>query len=172
MGVHHTHCLCKSQHFQGFSEALRRNSTSILLRLFNTAMRLKNDSYYPHMRLLRKILGVRRADGVQHVARNCHFASDTGYHAAAFGAHDPCQASRSIGSILGGGLVGSVGRSQGMSMNNGAPRIPACRLWSTRGGGGVVWSSEGMCGGRGVPSLNTFHCPWGTSRGEENKRRI
>ena len=35
-------CLCKSQHFRLLAiEALRRNSTTILLRLFNPAMRLK-----------------------------------------------------------------------------------------------------------------------------------
>lgn len=53
---------------------------------------------------------------------------------AAFGQCDPCQASSFIGSMLDGGLIGTGDRSQGMSRNNGAPKISLCRLWSTRGG--------------------------------------
>lgn len=47
-GANCIHCLCKTQHFQASSEALRRISTSMSLRLLNPAMRLKTDSCEPH----------------------------------------------------------------------------------------------------------------------------
>lgn len=86
-----------------------------------------------------------------------------GLFSSDFGHCDPCQASRIIGSMFGGGLVGTGDRSQGMARNNGAPKILPENFGVHVEGGGV-WSCEGLRGGRGVPNLNSFYRPWGKLR--------
>lgn len=71
---------------------------------------------------------------------------------AVFGARDPCQAARIIGSILNSGLVDAGDRGQGSPETTGHERIPH-ENFDVHVGSGVVGVASG---GRNVPNLNSF----------------
>jgi len=91
--------------FQASSEALRRNSTTILLRLFNPAMRLKCGSKLTRICSTLAALGGVSCRVQAIIPRHCVYggrpASNSGPYGAHLGIENPCQAFSIIGSDIG-----------------------------------------------------------------------
>lgn len=159
--------------FQASSdEALRRNSTTILLRLFNPAMRLKCGSKLTRICSTLAALGGVSCRVQAIMPRHCVYggrpASNPGPYGAHLGIENPCQAFSIIGSDIGRWPCWVCrSRSRMRQETTGLPEISPRKTFGVHVERGVDVERGVFEGIRGVPSLNTFCRPWGKPIREE-----